>query len=195
MNFQTLLSKKSSRSIIFIIIIVVLADGYYLYDNIRINNLNKLIDELNMIDEQFTAISNDHEYMIGDSITILASFTTKEEMQKAITNMRASLNKTREKIKNLKNGLKTDKAIEYVDNFIARKNLYIDIFLLYMDNMESYVNDNALSTLTYEEYIILEEKHIKDSKEIEQKLTVLENKKNDMEKELSKLLNQPISLN
>ena len=107
MNFQTLLSKKSSRSIIFIIIIiVVLAGGYYLYDNIRINNLNKLIDELNMIDEQFTAISNDHEYMIGDSITILASFTTKEEMQKAITNMRASLNKTREKINNLKNGLK-----------------------------------------------------------------------------------------
>lgn len=189
------MSKKRLTGISLFILLGLIIWGYYLYNNCRIDSLNKLIDELNMINEHQAAISNDNEYMVDDWITDLTYFTTKEEMHKTITDVRAYFNKYRKKLNNLKNSVKTDKAIEYIDNFIARKNLYIDMILIYMDNMESYVNDNNLNTLTDEEYGILVEKNQKDIEEIEQQLPVLENKKNELEKELSIILQQQITLN
>lgn len=189
------MSKKRVAGIIIFILLGLIIGGYYLYNNYRINSLNQLIDELNMINEQQAAISNTNKDIVEDRITTLETFTTKEAMQKTINDIRDDLSKYREKMNNLKNGIKTDKAIEYINNYIARKNLYIDMILIYMDNMESYVNDNGLNTLTDEEYGILVEKNQKDTEEIEQQLKGLENKKTELEKELSILLQQQITLN
>ncbi len=192
---ENLMNKKTLSVIISLVVIFAVIGGYFLYDTFRINNLNNLIDELNFINKQQVAISNDDDNMVEDKISNLEHYTTKEEMQKAITDIRAYLNTLREKINSLKNNVTTDEAIEYIDNYIARKNLYIELALIYLNNIELYMNDKGISTLTDEDYGVLIDKIQKDSKKIKQQQNVLEKKKNELEKELSILLQQNVLLN
>lgn len=189
------MNKKTLSAIISLVVIFAVIGGYFLYDTFRINNLNNLIDELNFINKQQVAISNDDDNMVEDKISNLEHYATKEEMQKAITDIRAYLNTLREKINSLKDNVTTDEAIEYIYDYIARKNLYIELALIYLNNIELYMNDKGISTLTDEDYGVLIDKIQKDSKKIKQQQNVLEKKKNELEKELSILLQQNVLLN
>lgn len=190
-SFQTLLSKKSTRSIIMIIVVVALAGGYYLYDKMRINNLNELIDELNMINDKQRIVSYKYKSKIDNVISLIQPDT----MLNYVDKIKLYQDNYIKELNDIKKELKSDKAIEYMDNYIARNNLEIEVILGFINYLESNTKDKDFESLTQDEYESIMDAAGKSVDKITKQIEELETKKEEMEKELSKLLKQKVTLN
>lgn len=175
---------KKSLFIAFIILVVsaTAIGGFYLYKN----SINKadLMDDFKILHqkkavliEKFTAeITQSIHSLPTGNISQFNNFTV--EIDKIKNNLIDDL-------ESLRDELKTSKAQEYMDNFIERQKLKIDMALSLALTPSDIMLGNGYNNGEETEEII---------KEYEDKLKQLNEVKKEMEKDFSKIIKQPVIL-
>lgn len=166
----------------------------YIYESLQIKNLNKLVAELDMINKhQVEDFNKYYEKMAILASELISVNISKKEIVNVYNTLQLELKAYNKEMKYLKTNLKTDKAIEYMDNFIARQKIKIEPIMIMAHSMKEFAEKDGLSGK--ELYDAVYQK-INDEVEIlNKKNDILEIEKTNMEAELSKLLHQQILLN
>ena len=124
----------------------------------------------------------------------LLAADSKDEIIIIHDNLKLIVDEYNDKLNSIKLSLKTDKAIEYMNNFTARENLNIDTIMYLSKYIIVSLEDNS-HAVSADMYNIINEKMNKKLEEISKKIKVLNVEKANMEEELSKQLKQSIKLN
>ncbi|MDT3694348.1 MAG: hypothetical protein ROM03_08035, partial [Mucispirillum sp.] len=124
----------------------------------------------------------------------LLAADSKDEIIIIHDNLKLIVDEYNDKLNSIKLSLKTDKAIEYMNNFTARENLNIDTIMYLSKYIIVSLEDNS-HAVNADMYNIINEKMNKKLEEISKKIKVLNVEKANMEEELSKQLKQSIKLN
>ena len=183
-----------SNNIILLCLIIAFIIVYYIFQSYRIDKLNQLINELDMINIEQINAGNKYNNEIMVLAEELLAADSKDEIIIIHDNLKLIVDEYNDKLNSIKLSLKTDKAIEYMNNFTARENLNIDTIMYLSKYIIVSLEDNS-HAVSADMYNIINEKMNKKLEEISKKIKVLNVEKANMEEELSKQLKQSIKLN
>lgn len=184
----------SNNIIILLCLIIAFIIVYYIFQSYRIDKLNQLINELDMINIEQVNAGNKYNNEIMVLAEELLAADSKDEIIIIHDNLKLIVDEYNDKLNSIKLSLKTDKAIEYMNNFTARENLNIDTIMYLSKYIIVSLEDNS-HAVSADMYNIINEKMNKKLEEISKKIKVLNVEKANMEEELSKQLKQSIKLN
>lgn len=174
--------KNSLKPIISIIILVAVIGGIYLYDYISLKNANNLIDEINMVNQKKAKVLQTFTIKAASFLTLGGMDNGLDnESTKLLANFKANSDKYIQELQKIKDELKTSRAKKYMDNYIERQKLHLEIVSL----SGEYLIQNQESL----------DAGIQDSiKKNEDKIKELEKIRDEMAKEFTKIMKQNVTL-
>ena len=114
-----------SNNIILLCLIIAFIIVYYIFQSHRIDKLNQLINELDMINIEQVNAGNKYNNEIMVLAEELLAADSKDEIIIIHDNLKLIVDEYNDKLNSIKLSLKTDKAIEYMNNFTAREILIL----------------------------------------------------------------------
>lgn len=181
--------KKSSKKIVYIVLLVFLIFGvYYIYNHIHQKNAAELINELTMLNQKKEFARKSYETELHAFVVSLRSDKFSEDQlsgdMEEINNLK---NSYLSRLKEIRNELKISRVQEYMDNYIKREMLGVEMMFLpfkIFDNRYNGINigkqESSNEINNYDDYL--------------EQLKPLNEAKYEMEKDFSKIIKQPVIL-
>lgn len=176
------MAKKSLKPIISIIVLVAVIGGIYLYDYISLKNANHLIDEINMVNQKKAKALQTFTIKAASFLTLGGMENELDNDSKELfANFKANSDKYIQELQKIKDELQTSRAKKYMDNYIERQKLHLEVVSLSGDYL--FQNQESLDA------------GIQDSiKKNEDKIKELEKVRDEMAKEFTKIMKQNVTL-
>lgn len=186
MNKSLLKPKRSLlKPIISLVVLAAVIGGFYLYEHLSVKNANKLIDDVNMLNQKKAILSSKFVFeLTAAQAKVLQDNISESQFNEFIAEIDNLKNKYISDLESIKDKLETSKAIKYLENYIERQKLEIEIVLYPLRKMDiktGIINEN-------------EQQIEEGTKEFKDKLKPLNDAKEEMEKDFSKIMRQHVTL-